>query len=30
VLRGEPSYRIFESASDAIAVREQVARMRHR
>ncbi len=30
VLRGEPSYRIFESANDAIAVREQIARMRHR
>ena len=28
VLRGEPSYRIFESANDAIAVREQIARMR--
>jgi O-acetyl-ADP-ribose deacetylase (regulator of RNase III) len=30
VLFGEPSYRIFESAKDAIAVREQLARMRHR
>jgi len=30
VLRGEPSYRIFESANDAIAVREQIARMRRR
>jgi len=30
VLRGEPSYRIFESAHDAIAVREQMARMRRR
>ena len=30
VLRGEPSYRIFESANDAIAVREQLARMRRR
>jgi O-acetyl-ADP-ribose deacetylase (regulator of RNase III) len=28
VLFGEPSYRIFESAKDAIAVREQLARMR--
>jgi len=28
VLRGEPSYRVFESAKDAIAVREQIARMR--
>jgi O-acetyl-ADP-ribose deacetylase len=30
VLFGEPSYRIFESAKDAIAVREQLARMRRR
>jgi O-acetyl-ADP-ribose deacetylase (regulator of RNase III) len=30
VLFGEPSYRIFESANDAIAVREQLARMRRR
>ena len=30
VLRGEPSYRVFESANDAIAVREQIARMRRR
>lgn len=30
VLRGEPSFRVFESANDAIAVREQLARMRHR
>jgi O-acetyl-ADP-ribose deacetylase len=30
VLRGEPSYRIFEGAKDAIAVREQLARMRRR
>jgi len=30
VLRGEPSYRIFESAKDAIAVREQIERMRRR
>ena len=30
VLWGEPSYRIFESAHDAIAVREQIARMRRR
>jgi O-acetyl-ADP-ribose deacetylase (regulator of RNase III) len=30
VLFGEPSYRIFESAKDAIAVREQIARMRRR
>lgn len=30
VLRGEPSFRVFESANDAIAVREQLARMRRR
>ena len=30
VLRGEPMYRIFESAKDAIAVREQLDRMRRR
>ena len=30
VLFGEPAYRIFESAKDAIAVREQLARMRRR
>jgi len=30
VLFGEPSYRIFEGAKDAIAVREQLARMRRR
>jgi O-acetyl-ADP-ribose deacetylase (regulator of RNase III) len=30
VLRGEPSYRIFESAKDALAVREQIERMRRR
>ena len=30
VLFGEPTYRIFESANDAIAVREQLARMRRR
>jgi O-acetyl-ADP-ribose deacetylase (regulator of RNase III) len=30
VLRGEPSYRVFESANDAIAVRDQIARMRRR
>ena len=30
VLRGEPSYRIFEGAKDAIAVREQIERMRRR
>ena len=30
VLFGEPSYRVFESANDAITVREQIARMRHR
>lgn len=28
VLFGEPMYRVFESANDAIAVREQIARMR--
>ena len=30
VLLGEPMYRVFESANDAIAVREQIARMRRR
>jgi O-acetyl-ADP-ribose deacetylase (regulator of RNase III) len=30
VLFGEPTYRIFESAKDAIAVREQIERMRGR
>ncbi|TMA35918.1 MAG: hypothetical protein E6J87_02310 [Deltaproteobacteria bacterium] len=28
VLFGEPAYRVFESANDAIKVREQIARMR--
>jgi len=30
VLRGEPAYRVFESAKDAITVREQLARMGRR
>ena len=30
VLAGEPMYRVFESAKDAVAVREQLARMRKR
>ena len=30
VLFGEPTYRVFESANDAIAVREQIDRMRRR
>jgi O-acetyl-ADP-ribose deacetylase len=30
VLFGEPAYRIFEGAKDAIAVREQIERMRRR
>jgi O-acetyl-ADP-ribose deacetylase len=30
VLFGEPAYRVFESANDAIKVREQIARMRRR
>ena len=30
MLFGEPTYRIFESAKDAIAVREQIERMRSR
>lgn len=30
VLLGEPMYRVFESAKDAIAVREQIDRMRRR
>jgi len=30
VLFGEPAYRVFESANDAIKVREQIARMQRR